>query len=68
MQTYHYLQDPGESRIKQWLDVSDSSGVVSKELQLSDQPVMGKWSIEVITSMVSFTVTMMKVKENPFPS
>ncbi|XP_054164406.1 CD109 antigen-like isoform X2 [Oppia nitens] len=42
-----YIKDAKGNRIKQWERVFTSRGVVSQELQLSDQPILGDWSIFV---------------------
>ncbi|XP_068143554.1 CD109 antigen isoform X3 [Drosophila tropicalis] len=41
------INDGAQNRIKQWLNVKLIKGVYTGELQLSDQPVLGKWQIEV---------------------
>lgn len=40
-------QDAKGNRIKQWNRVFTSRGIVAQELQLSDQPVLGDWTIVV---------------------
>ncbi|XP_059619137.1 CD109 antigen-like isoform X4 [Phlebotomus argentipes] len=42
-----YIQDAKQNRIKQWLDAEPVKGVYSNELQLSDLPVLGDWTIQV---------------------
>ncbi|CAG2164131.1 unnamed protein product, partial [Oppiella nova] len=42
-----YIKDAKGNRIKQWTRVFTSKGVVSQELQLSEQPVLGDWTIFV---------------------
>ncbi|XP_023031290.1 CD109 antigen isoform X6 [Drosophila willistoni] len=41
------INDGAQNRIKQWSNVKLIKGVYTGELQLSDQPVLGKWQIEV---------------------
>ncbi|KAJ6219175.1 hypothetical protein RDWZM_004987 [Blomia tropicalis] len=42
-----FIKDPIENLIKQWKNQSMHMGVVENELQLSEQPPLGDWSIEV---------------------
>ncbi|XP_064610073.1 CD109 antigen-like [Liolophura sinensis] len=39
--------DPKGNKIKQWLNVKDTKGVVENKLALSEQPVLGDWKIKV---------------------
>ncbi|XP_067663329.1 CD109 antigen-like [Haliotis asinina] len=41
------IYDSNKNRIQQWLGVTDPSGVVSRVLALSSDPVRGEWKIEV---------------------
>lgn len=41
------IYDPHHNLMHIWNDQQNHSGVVSHEFQLSDQPVLGKWKIEV---------------------
>ncbi|XP_028413926.1 alpha-1-macroglobulin-like [Dendronephthya gigantea] len=41
------IQEPSGSKIMQWTDVQLQDGVGSLELQLSKEPVLGKWLIKV---------------------
>lgn len=40
-----HIKDAQGNRIKQWNNVTLERGIFSEELQLSDQPVLGDWSI-----------------------
>ena len=42
-----FQKDAKGNRIKQWNRVFTSRGVVSKDLQLSEQPILGDWTIFV---------------------
>ncbi|XP_064609639.1 CD109 antigen-like [Liolophura sinensis] len=39
--------DPKGNKIKQWMNVKDTKGVVENKLALSEQPVLGDWKIKV---------------------
>lgn len=43
-----FIRDPNNNLIKRWLSRQTNLGAVSLEFQLSDQPVFGRWKIEVI--------------------
>ncbi len=43
----HHHQDSKDNLIKQWRRIFPQRGVVSEELQLSEQPPLGDWSITV---------------------
>uniref|UniRef100_A0A667Y5Q2 CD109 molecule n=1 Tax=Myripristis murdjan TaxID=586833 RepID=A0A667Y5Q2_9TELE len=47
------IKDPRGNMIRQWLNLDSVLGVVSKRLQLSENPPLGKWTI-VTTVNVSF--------------
>ncbi|XP_062324493.1 CD109 antigen isoform X2 [Osmerus eperlanus] len=40
-----FIKDPKRNMIKQWLSLDSVLGVVSKELQLSENPPLGLWTI-----------------------
>eukprot|EP00920_Eleutheroschizon_duboscqi_P030807 GHVT01074384.1.p1 GENE.GHVT01074384.1~~GHVT01074384.1.p1 ORF type:complete len:380 (+),score=2.52 GHVT01074384.1:153-1292(+) len=40
-----YVQDPHGVRMAQWLQVATKKGIVSLEIDLSEDPVLGKWKI-----------------------
>lgn len=40
-----FEQDSEKNRIKQWKNAKLNTGVFSGELQLSEAPVLGDWSI-----------------------
>lgn len=42
-----FIQDGNSNRVKQYANVTTTKGVYSDELQLSDFPVLGDWSINV---------------------
>ncbi|XP_055684023.1 thioester-containing protein 1 allele R1-like isoform X3 [Lutzomyia longipalpis] len=50
-----FIQDAKQNRIKQWLDAQPVKGVYSNELQLSDLPVLGDWTIQVEVMGQKFT-------------
>ncbi|GAB0100916.1 Alpha-macroglobulin, receptor-binding [Sergentomyia squamirostris] len=50
-----YIEDAKQNRIKQWLDAKPVKGVYSNELQLSDAPVLGDWTIRVEVDKQKFT-------------
>ncbi|XP_059169319.1 CD109 antigen-like isoform X2 [Physella acuta] len=41
------IYDAGSNKIKQWLKVTPEKGVITQELTLSSQPVLGDWKISV---------------------
>jgi len=43
-----FIRDPNNNLIKRWLSRQTNLGAVSLEFQLSNQPVFGKWKVEVI--------------------
>lgn len=43
-----FIRDPNNNLIKRWLSRQTNLGAVSLEFQLSNQPVYGRWKIEVI--------------------
>ncbi|XP_045202749.2 CD109 antigen-like [Mercenaria mercenaria] len=51
------IYDINNNKISQWLGVDDPSGVFQGELQLSDQPPLGDWRIEVDFSGSSESMT-----------
>ncbi|XP_055710660.1 thioester-containing protein 1 allele R1-like isoform X3 [Phlebotomus papatasi] len=53
-----YIMDAKQNRIKQWLDAEPVKGVYSNELQLSDLPVLGDWTIQVNVMGQKFTKTV----------
>lgn len=53
-----YIMDAKQNRIKQWLDAEPVKGVYSNELQLSDLPVLGDWTIQVDVMGQKFTKTV----------
>ncbi|KAJ6220697.1 hypothetical protein RDWZM_006509 [Blomia tropicalis] len=50
-----YIKDSKDNLIKQWKRVFPIRGVVSEELQLSEQPPLGDWSIMVDVQGQKFT-------------
>lgn len=42
-----YITDAGQNRIKQFSNITLTKGVFSNELQLSTDPVLGKWNLVV---------------------
>lgn len=44
-----FISDAGQNRIKQFSNVTLTKGVFTNELQLSSDPVLGKWSLTVET-------------------
>ena len=40
------IQDPRGNTIRQWLSLNSTLGVVSRELQLSDYPPLGRWTVQ----------------------
>ncbi|KAI1285220.1 Antigen -like protein [Halotydeus destructor] len=50
-----YIKDAKGNRIKQWNRELTNKGIISKELQLSSQPVLGDWTIEVQILEQKFT-------------
>lgn len=63
------IKDPNESQIKQWLKVSGTNGVFSGDLQLSDYPVLGLWTIHVTSLLNGGTekVLTFRVEEYVLP-
>ena len=51
------LQDGKGNRIKQWNRVFTKQGVFSSELQLSEQPVLGDWTLTAVVSGQTFKKT-----------
>lgn len=47
MQPNFFFKDPRKKLIQQWLLEEGDLGVVSKKFQLSTNPPLGDWSIEV---------------------
>ncbi|CAG2103592.1 unnamed protein product [Medioppia subpectinata] len=47
-----HIKDGNGNRVKQWTGLTPIRGVVSQELQLSEQPVLGEWAIVVELSGV----------------
>ena len=41
------MQDADKNRVRRWANVSDNSGVFAGEMELSQYPVLGEWSIHV---------------------
>ncbi|KAL3865380.1 hypothetical protein ACJMK2_042772 [Sinanodonta woodiana] len=41
------IDNPGGVRVMQWKNVDASAGLVSLEMKLSDDPILGTWSIKV---------------------
>ncbi|XP_053306439.1 alpha-2-macroglobulin-like [Spea bombifrons] len=50
------LQDPGKNRIGQWLNVNLNQGIAEFSFPLSDEPVMGEYSIKVKDHVHPFSV------------
>ncbi|KAI4464831.1 macroglobulin / complement [Holotrichia oblita] len=53
-----YVQDGQGNRVKEWRDVSIPKGVFTGELRLSDSPVLGTWTITVVTHDQRFNKTV----------
>ncbi|XP_032302727.1 alpha-2-macroglobulin-like protein 1 isoform X5 [Coturnix japonica] len=53
-----FLQDPKNNRIEQWLDVVPQEGIADLSFQLSDEPLLGTYVINVTNRKIhgSFTV------------
>ncbi|KAM9578218.1 alpha-2-macroglobulin-like protein 1 [Guaruba guarouba] len=53
-----FLQDPKDNRIEQWLDVVPQDGIADLSFQLSDEPLLGTYVINVTSAKVygSFSV------------
>ena len=49
---YYLYQDPEGNKIKQWNSVKLESGILTLNLELSDQPVLGDWTIRAVTNKV----------------
>ncbi|XP_042359642.1 CD109 antigen [Plectropomus leopardus] len=47
------IRDPRGNLLRQWLSLDSVLGVVSKEFQLSDNPPLGKWTIEATVGNVT---------------
>ena len=64
-----YITDGGDNRIKQYEDVDKNfiKGVYQNELQLSDLPVMGLWSIHVKVNGEQDIVKTFDVEEYVLP-
>ena len=62
-----FIKDPIENLIKQWKNQSMHMGVVENELQLSEQPPLDDWSIEVKVNNESM-VKKFKVAEYVLPT
>ncbi|KAL3880815.1 hypothetical protein ACJMK2_033022, partial [Sinanodonta woodiana] len=41
------IYDPNSNKIKQWLNVDDSSGVITSLMVMDTQPVLGDWKLKV---------------------
>jgi len=46
------MQDAQGNKIRQWISRQLESGVLTEKLELSDQPVLGDWTIKAITEKV----------------
>uniref|UniRef100_A0A665UQI5 CD109 molecule n=1 Tax=Echeneis naucrates TaxID=173247 RepID=A0A665UQI5_ECHNA len=54
----HVLQDPRGNLLRQWLAVDSVLGVVSKEFQLSENPLLGRWTVVSTVSVSLFLVVV----------
>lgn len=52
------FQDGQGNRVKEWRDISIPKGVFTGELRLSDSPVLGTWTITVVTHDQRFNKTV----------
>ncbi|KAL3865384.1 hypothetical protein ACJMK2_042776, partial [Sinanodonta woodiana] len=59
------IDNPGGVRVMQWKNVDASKGLVSLEMKLSDDPVLGTWNIKVHGA--DETIQSFKVKEYVLP-
>ena len=41
------FKDGDNNQVRRWVNVSDSSGVYVGKMEMSQYPVLGKWSIQV---------------------
>nr|ACF39935.1 alpha2-macroglobulin [Cristaria plicata] len=59
------IDNPGGVRVMQWKNVDASKGLVSLEMKLSDDPVLGTWNIKVHGA--DETIQSFKVEEYVLP-
>nr|ABJ89824.1 alpha-2-macroglobulin [Sinohyriopsis cumingii] len=59
------IDNPGGVRVMQWKNVDVSKGLVSLEMKLSDDPVLGTWNIKALGA--DDTVQSFKVEEYVLP-
>lgn len=64
------MQDAEKNRIKQWKNVEVRKGVFCDELQLSDLPVLGDWTIkaEVGEEVMSLMKNVHRLVSLSFPN
>ena len=65
--TIFKIQDPNDNLIKQWKGLPPKLGIVSEELQLSEQPPLGTWSIIISSNDQKQTKTF-EVAEYVLPT
>ena len=61
-----FIEDPSNTRIVQWRNVTSQNGLFSLEMRLSDQPVLGKWTFKASMNDVMHIQTFI-VKEYVLP-
>ena len=61
-----FIEDPSNTRIVQWRNVTSQNGLFSLEIRLSDQPRLGKWTFRASINDVMHIQTFI-VKEYVLP-
>ena len=61
-----FIEDPSNTRIVQWRNVTSQNGLYSLEMRLSDQPVLGKWTFKASMNDAMHVQTFI-VKEYVLP-
>ncbi|KAL5004353.1 hypothetical protein ScPMuIL_017809, partial [Solemya velum] len=60
------IKNPSDVRVRQWKDINADQGLVSLDMQLSDEPILGLWTIVATIDGVETSQTF-KVEEYVLP-
>jgi uncharacterized protein YfaS (alpha-2-macroglobulin family) len=62
-----FVIDSSGSRVNQWLDLDSKRGLLDLDMQLSKEPNMGKWTIEVHDDKLKVVKAFFEVKKYVLP-
>jgi uncharacterized protein YfaS (alpha-2-macroglobulin family) len=62
-----FIIDSSGSRVNQWLDLDNNNGLISLEFPLSEEPNLGKWTIEAHDKLKNVVTAVFEVKKYVLP-